>query len=307
MCPSGSYGEPLRKGAMSTIEIERLKKHVAAFVNIQPARNHTNQVSLKKASDYLLHEFKQWTDQVEEQTYEVKGEYYQNILASYGNQPKNRIIVGAHYDVFGESPGADNNASALAGMLELARLFFERKPQLGFQLDFAGYTLEEPPYFASECMGSAVHAKFLQDQRIHVQLMVCLEMIGYYSDKRGTQKYPFPEMKETMPSHGDYIALVTLSRYEALANHIQQSMRKKMGLGVEKMVLPVSITGIDFSDHRNFWQRGYPAVMVTDTAFYRNPHYHKESDTIETLDFGKMAEVVEGLYQAILDQIKEPV
>ncbi|MCD4812823.1 M28 family peptidase [bacterium] len=290
---------------MLVIETDLLKKHVTALVSIQPPRNYANQISLKKTGDYLFREFEKLTDQVQEQTYEVEGHYYRNIIASYGNQPKKRVVVGAHYDVFGTSPGADDNASAVAGMLELARILFKYKPTLDFQVDFAGYTLEEPPFFASECMGSAVHAKSLQDQHVDVKLMICLEMIGYFTEKSGTQKYPFPEMKATMPGQGDYIALVTLNRYENLADQMRMAMKKKMTLEVQKIVLPVSITGVDFSDHRNFWQRGYPAVMVTDTAFYRNPHYHKDSDTIETLNFDKMAEVVQGVYQAIIDMASD--
>ena len=271
---------------------------VKYLTEIQPARNYTNTDSLDKAADYLKKKFIEYGFKPVEQKYQVRGEEYRNIIASFGPDDAPRIIIGAHYDVCGSQPGADDNASAVAGLLETARLLKREKPALKYRVDFAAYTLEEPPFFRTEKMGSHVHAKSLKDDNIDVVGMICLEMIGYYTDAPRSQEFPFPFMKLFYPTTGDFIGVVGRFSDSKLIRQVKNGM-KKTDIKVRTLRAPPSVTGVDFSDHQSFWNLGYRAVMVTDTAFYRNPNYHETTDTIDTLDFDAMKEVVKGVYYAI--------
>jgi len=207
--------------------------------------------------------------------------------------------VGAHYDVCGDQPGADDNASAVAGLLETARLLDAEKPRLRYRIDLVAYCLEEPPYFATEHMGSAVHAKSLHNGKVPVKAMICYEMIGYFSDQPGSQGFPDPALSRRYPNTGNFIVVVGKEGQEAFTAKVQSLMRAHSDIDVQSISF-ASTQGLGgLSDHRNYWQYNYPAVMINDTSFLRNPHYHQQSDTIHTLNFEKMAEVVRGAYAAI--------
>ena len=162
------------------------------------------------------------------------------------------------------------------------------------------YTLEEPPFFKSNLMGSYIHAKSLKDNKREVIGMIGLEMIGYFTDEDNSQNYPLSPMKFFYPTTGDFIALVGRFSDGRLLKHLKKNM-KKTAVKVSVLKAPSFVPGVDFSDHLNYWRMGFNAVMVTDTAFYRNPNYHQTSDTIETLDFDKMSDVVKGLYLSIVN------
>jgi hypothetical protein len=162
------------------------------------------------------------------------------------------------------------------------------------------YCLEEPPFFASEQMGSYVHACALHEQGIVVRGMICLEMIGYYTAEEHSQEYPLSIMKMAYPSVGNFIAIVGNIKSGRLVDELVRHFQK-IALPVESLKAPSLVAGVGFSDHRNFWQFGYPAVMITDTAFYRNHNYHQSGDTIDTLDFDKIAEVVKGMTWSLLN------
>jgi hypothetical protein len=148
-------------------------------------------------------------------------------------------------------------------------------------------------------MGSYVHAKSLIDKQIPIKSMICLEMIGYFSDKKQSQDYPIAAMKLLYPTVGNFIAVVGNTNSGKLVNSMKSAMKSVANLPVSAINAPTFVQGVDFSDHQNYWKFGIPAVMITDTAFFRNSHYHKETDTIETLDFDKMQEVVRGIYAGI--------
>jgi Zn-dependent M28 family amino/carboxypeptidase len=186
-------------------------------------------------------------------------------------------------------------------MLEIARLINELKPELKHRVDFAAYTLEEPPYFRTKYMGSAVHAKSLSKAGVKLRVMICLEMIGYFSEKEHSQKYPLFFMKWFYPDKANYISLVGKVGQYKIVNEVKKFMKQASDMDVQTANVPRFIPGIDFSDHLNFWNENYEAIMVTDTAFYRNPNYHSSIDTIDTLDFDKMAEVVKGIYWAVVN------
>ncbi|MBL7129032.1 MAG: M28 family peptidase [Ignavibacteria bacterium] len=280
---------------------ERLYADVEKLTSVNPPRNHANLSSLNTVADYIFDEFKKLNCKVEFQNYTANGYEYKNVQTSFGPETKERIIVGAHYDVCGNQPGADDNASAVAGMLEIARLISELKPELKYRVDFAAYTLEEPPYFRTKYMGSAVHAKSLKKAGSKVKIMICLEMIGYFSEEEHSQKYPIFFMKWFYPDTANYILLIAKVGQSKIVNEVKKIMKEGSDIDVQSANVPRFIPGIDFSDHLNYWNENYEAIMVTDTAFYRNPNYHSASDTIDTLDFDKIAEVVKGIYWVVVN------
>ncbi len=279
---------------------ERLHRDVQFLTSIQPARNHAHVASLNKAADYIQTEFEKLDCRVEVQMFIVAGKSYKNVVASFGREDAERLIVGAHYDVCEDQPGADDNASAVAGLLETARLLNANKPKPNYRIDFVAYSLEEPPYFATENMGSAVHAKSLYDAKVPVKAMICYEMIGYFSDKPNSQQFPDPALSKIYPTTGNFIIVVGLNGQETFTKKVYSLMKANSSIDVQTISFPVAQGLAGLSDHRNYWKYNYPAVMINDTSFLRNPHYHKKSDTIDTLDFKKMAEVVRGAYAAIV-------
>jgi Zn-dependent M28 family amino/carboxypeptidase len=280
---------------------DRLYNDVLRLTSISPARNYSNMESLNKAAGYIKSELEKLDCQVKEQLFEVDGRTYKNILAYFdGSSNEERLVVGAHYDVCGNQPGADDNASGVAGLLETARLLHEQKPTLRHPLELVAYCLEEPPYFASEDMGSAVHARSLHEQGVKVKSMVCYEMIGYFSDEPHSQKFPNQELAKHYPDTGDFIVVVGKTGQETYTDHLRDLMRAHSSIDVQSVNLPASFGLVGLSDHRNYWKYNINAVMINDSSFLRNPHYHQPSDTIDTLNFEKMAAVVKGAYEAII-------
>ena len=281
--------------------VDRLYADVKTLTSIQPPRNYQNLNSLNRIADYIANEFKKLDCKVEFQNFKADGNEYKNVIASFGVQKGERIIVGAHYDVCGAQPGADDNASAVAGLLETARMLHQNKPPLKYQIDFVAYSLEEPPYFATQQMGSAVHAKYIHDSKIPVRAMICYEMIGYFSDKPNSQEFPDPLLKKIYPNTGSFIVVVGKTGQEAFTEKVKRLMKANSSIDVQSINFPVSNGIAGLSDHRNYWKYDYNAVMINDTSFLRNPNYHRTSDTIDTLDFNKMAEVVKGAYHAVVN------
>jgi Zn-dependent M28 family amino/carboxypeptidase len=273
----------------------RLYEDVLTLTSIQPPRHYLNLDSLHAISGYIAHEFGKLSCKVEYQKYKAQNKEYKNVVATFGDVSKQRVVVGAHYDVCGDQPGADDNASAAAGLLELARLIDALQPSLSYGIEFVAYCLEEPPFFATPYMGSLVHAKSLKETASNVKAMICLEMIGYFSDAPNSQHFPVPMLKYVYPTTGNFITVVGKLSQLGLVRKVAHYMREVSDIGVESFAAPGFFPSISLSDHRSYWQCGYPAVMINNTAFYRNPHYHQPSDTIDTLDFSRMAQVVKGV------------
>ena len=285
---------------MPAADPARLYTDVQFLTSLQPARTYENLSSLNQAADYIHAELAKLGCSVQEQVFQVEGHDYRNVVASFGPAQAERLIVGAHYDVCGEQPGADDNASAVAGLLETARLLHAQQPVLTQRIDFVAYSLEEPPFFATEHMGSAVHAQALHTAQVPVRAMLCYEMIGYFSDEPGSQRYPDPALANLYPNAGNFIIVVGCHGQEALTQQVQTLMQAHSTIDVQRINLPATQSLASLSDHRNYWHYGYPAVMINDTSFLRNPNYHLPTDTIDTLDFHRMAEVVNGVYGALL-------
>jgi Zn-dependent M28 family amino/carboxypeptidase len=246
---------------------------------------------------YIRQEFRQARATIQEQPYQVNGKTYRNISAFFGPQAGERIVVGAHYDSAGELPAADDNASGVAGLIELAHLL--GKASLHTRVELVAFTLEEPPYFRTQNMGSAVHAATLKQQNVPVRMMLSLEMIGYFTDAPYSQRFPLSILRYFYPSQGNFIAVIGKIDQGSLTRRVKRAMRSASELPVYSLNAPVSVAGIDFSDHLNYWREGYQAAMITDTAFYRNPNYHRSADTPDTLDYKRMALVVQGVCAAV--------
>ena len=286
--------------SLATVELktplaERLHQHVLALTSGEQARNHQNIDSLNSARDYIVAEFKKHGLKVELQEYIVGGKTYANIIARLLVGAEKTVIIGAHYDVCDEHPGADDNASAVAGLLEISGLLQEQKNKLTYNIEFVAYTLEEPPFFRSKQMGSYVHAQSIKAHMDKYAYMMCLEMIGYYTDKKYSQSYPVAAMKLLYPNTGDFIAVVGNMQSAAIVATVHKTMLQHGDIKCEQLVAPAELPGVDFSDHLNYWELGMSAIMITDTAFYRNKNYHTDGDTPDTLNYNKMAEVVKGL------------
>ncbi len=280
---------------------ERLYKVVEFMTSLNPPRNFQNLKSLEEAFLYIKREFEKGGHIAEIQTWRTQGSEYKNVFISYDPDKTKRLIVGAHYDVCGEQPGADDNASGVAGLLELARLVFEHKPVLNYGIDFVAYCLEEPPFFGTEFMGSYIHAKSLHDNKVDVIGMICMEMIGYFSHAPESQPFPSVELSKLFPHTANFIIVVGIEKYAQFTRKFHRLMSTGSAIDVQVITFPSHDGLAGLSDQRSYWKFGYPALMINDTAFVRNPNYHAASDTIETLDFSKMTEVVTSTYQAIIN------
>jgi len=282
-------------------DANRVITGLKALTQTENSRNYQQVEVLNAVAAYIFAELKVVCDTVTYQPFTVAGQTYYNVIGSMGIENTERIVIGAHYDVSGEQEGADDNASGVVGMLELARLLSKEK--LKNRIDFVAYSLEEPPFFGTKQMGSYIHAKSLADSGISLKGMICLEMIGYFSNERKSQRYPLPFLKLFYGSRGNYITVVRKFGGGKFSKQIFKGMKKQNLIRTKSFKGPESFQGVDFSDHRNYWHFGYPAVMVTNTAFYRNPNYHKPSDRLETLNKEKMCRVIDEVYLTIRNEI----
>ena len=236
------------------------------------------------------------------ESYELRGRACHNIEVQIRGARPEILVVGAHYDSVSGSPGANDNASGVAGLLALARRF-AGKP-CGQALRFVAFVNEEPPYFQTEEMGSLVYARRCQDRGDKISAMISLETIGYFSDEPGSQKYPSAGLGFFYPSKGNFIGFVGNTRSRALLRSAVAAFKNERKLPCEGAALPAFIPGIGWSDHWAFWECGYPAIMVTDTAPFRYPHYHSSTDTPDKLDYDRFALVVSGMEKVIAELAK---
>lgn len=281
-----------------------LYEHVETLsVRIGP-RSWKDFEALTKTKDYINEKLRDWGYSPVEHKFTYKGREYVNIEAAIagGTAAGEIIVIGAHYDTVEGTPGADDNGSAVAVLLEMCRLMKGCTPAR--TIKFVFFSLEERPAFATRSMGSEVYARREKESGADIRGMICLEMVGYYSDRPGGQTIPVPLMGKGISTTPDFIGVIGNSDSRELVAQVRKSIESASRVPVESLVASGMIPGVDFSDHRSFWRMGYEAVMVTDTAFYRNPNYHTSRDTIETLDFEKMADLLGGLVRAAEDLSK---
>jgi Peptidase family M28 len=280
---------------------EALRKHVNALaVDIGP-RTPSIPDSLVRAASYISSVFEDAGLSVREQNYEYYDQRVMNLLATVPATAgaSAHYVVGAHYDTVPSTPGADDNASAVAVMLELSRRL--QQVRLSAPVLFAAFTLEEPPAYLTGHQGSRIFVRSCQSKDDRVLGAIILEMVGYTAPR---QHYPYLDRWPCYPTDGNFIGIIGNWRSLRFGRSVLRGFRKNTGLPVESLFLPFDgrvLPETRLSDHASFWDAGLPALMVTDTAFFRNPNYHLPSDTIDTLDFTFMAELVKSLELALLE------
>lgn len=293
MCAMESFGQQVadvREGGRA----ERLGEHVAHLADEIGERNVWRPAALRAAASYIRGEWAAQGYRVREQVYEVHGIRCANLEAVAASGAGPVVVVGAHYDSVHGSPGADDNASGVAALLELSRSFSVSD----MPLRFVAFVNEEPPFFATPLQGSEVYARQARRDGLNVDLMVSLESLGYYSTHERSQAYP-PLLGRFYPRRGDFVAMVSNLRGLAKLRRFVRAFRASTPFPAEYLASPALLPGVSWSDHRAFWRHGYSALMVTDTAFYRYPYYHTALDTTERVRRHELAEVTAGLAGAI--------
>lgn len=279
-------------GPVDNVLVGRLKSHVKKLSGDIGDRSIFRYEKLKETRDYIINEFKGYGYEVELHGYTLYDKYSENIIVNKKGNSGEVIIISAHYDTC-FNPGADDNASAVAGLLELARML--AGSETGYTIRFIAFVNEEPPFFKTENMGSF---QYLQGFKEKIKGAIILEMIGYYSDKLFSQRYP-PFFGLFYPNRANFIAIVSNFESRRFAKEIKKNFKKHSRFPIESVATFSFVPGVDFSDNWSFWKAGLPAVMITDTAFYRYPYYHSSQDTYEKLNYEGMSEIVYGLYKAI--------
>ncbi len=269
---------------------ESLRAHVEFLCTDVHPRNTDHPDNLDQAADYIATAFAKSDGRVSEQVFQARRRTYRNIVVSFGPKSQDVFVIGAHYDVFGDLPGADDNASGVASIIELSRLL-DAAP-LNHRVDLVAYSLEEPPFFGSSHMGSAVHARMLVESGARIRGMIAVEMVGFFTDE---QPWDNALLQAIYRNRGDFVMFTGRWSDRDLAAYAKRSFRGASATPVLSFVGPSALAS-DASDHRNYWEVDAPAVMLTDTATIRNHNYHTADDRPDTLDYDKMASVVEGLY-----------
>lgn len=277
----------------------RLRNTVTVLAERIGMRNQHRPERLNAAAAFIEETLRGEGYQVGRQSYRVGAQEFYNIIADHPQAAADGpyLILAAHYDSHA-NPGADDNASGVAVLVETARRL--RDHPLKSRLRLIAFVNEEPPFFKTEHMGSHVYAARARREGHDIGGVIVLEMVGYYTRQPFSQRY-LAFMGPFYPNQGEFLAVVGNFASAALTGRVYRAIRRGRWIPVEKLVAPAQVPGVYFSDHWSFWQHDYPAVMVTDTAFLRNPHYHTAADTPATLDYGMMARTVWAVCDAVLD------
>ncbi len=297
--PLSSYSRPLPALSSAEAELEgRLSSEVKYLSETVGERNMSRAGSLKAVVNHLRSYLQQAGYIVTERPYQVEGQEVSNLEVSLNGTESagETVVVGAHYDTVAGTVGADDNATGVAAVLELARQLRGSKP--GKNVRFVIFVNEEPPFFQTSRMGSLLYAQQLRRENVGISAMISLEMMGFYSDLPGSQKYP-ALLGLFYPNRGDFVGFVGNSESRELVRKAIRIFRESTRFPSEGIAAPAEWPGIGWSDQWSFWQERYPAIMITDTALFRYPYYHTPLDTATRLDFGRMARVVEGVQRVV--------
>jgi len=279
---------------------EELRTHVETLAGEIGERNVFRPAALHAAEEYIEATWRDQGHTVRRQVYETHGTACANLEISIGgrDEPAETVLVGAHYDSIRGGPGANDNASGVAALLTIGRRLSEIEPRRTLRL--VAFVNEEPPFFHWGQMGSMVYAREARQRGDRIRVMLSLETIGYYSDEPGSQQYP-PLFRHFFPDRANFIAFVANFRSWRAMRRTVSAFRRHSSFPTEHVATFGFVPGVSWSDHLAFWRQGYPALMVTDTAFYRYPYYHTAADTPERLNYAAMAEVTRGLCGAVAD------
>lgn len=308
--PGSSHRGPLEplKPAEALLRDE-LREDVVRLAGSIGERNWERYEALVAAAAFIENSLRRGGHQVRRQGYSLQGRNFDNLIAELSGSATSGevVVVGAHYDTVFGSPGANDNGSGVAALLALARRFAGRQPSRTIR--FVAFVNEEPFHFQTAAMGSHVYARSCHECGDKIVAMLSLETIGCYADEPGTQHFPVPGLGAIYPVTGNFVAFVGNLSSARLVRDVVASFRKHARFPSEGAVLPSLVPGVAWSDHWSFWQFGYPALMVTDTAPFRYAHYHQPTDTPDKLDYDRLARVVAGLEKVIVDLaggIEEP-
>ncbi len=273
-----------------------LREHVARLAGHIGERNVFRPGALAAAADYIETTWRSQGYAVTRQWYDVRGVRSANLGVTRpgASRPDEILLLGAHYDTVRGSPGANDNGSGVAALLELSRLFVPAAPAMTVR--FVAFVNEEPPFFMTAKQGSRVYAKAARARGDDIRLMVSLETIGCYSAEPGSQHYP-PLFRFFYPDRGDFLAFVSNLRSRGVMRRSARIFREKSDFPLEQVATLSVVPGVSWSDHRSFWREGFRAFMITDTAFYRYPYYHSPGDTPDRLSYRELARVTDGLYR----------
>ena len=299
--PGGSFRRVLPPLTPEQVVVrDRLRAHVARLAGEIGERNLWRYPALQEAAAYIEETFAATGYAPDPQTFESGGKSVRNLAVELPGvtRPDEIVVVGAHYDSVLGSPGANDNGSGVAALLEIARLLRDRR--LGRTVRLVAFVNEEPPFYHSREMGSVRYAERARARGERVTAMLSLETIGYYTDTPGSQRYPWP-FGLFYPDTGDFIGFVGNLGSRALVRRAVAAFRRHAAFPSEAVAAPGWLVGLGWSDHWSFWQAGYPAIMVTDTALFRYGDYHGAGDTPERLDYDRTARVVAGLAQVVED------
>jgi len=280
--------------AAADVSEARLRAHVETLAGEIGERNVWRPQALAAAEAYIRRTFEAQGHRVTVQEFDYAGRRVANLEVERRGttHPQEIIVVGAHYDSVRGSPGANDNGSGVAALLELARHFASR--ETARTVRFVAFVNEEPPFFHTDEMGSGHYARAARSRNDDIRAMFSLETIGYYRDEPNSQHYP-AFLSFFYPDRGNFLGFVANFQSRALMRQAVAAFRAASDFPVEHIATFAAIPGIDWSDHYSFWRQNYPALMITDTALYRYPHYHSAQDTPDTLDHHRLARVTEGL------------
>jgi Zn-dependent M28 family amino/carboxypeptidase len=281
---------------------DRLIRHVDMLAGVIGPRPPERPAAIHAASGYIERELAGIGETVTREEYEALGRSVWNLIVERKGTAKDDeiVVVGAHYDSLERTPGADDNASAVAMLIEVVRALAGRSFQR--TLRFIALTCEEPPYFNLGLMGSQIHARGCRGRGESIYAMLALEMVGFYRDEVGSQSLPpgIPRgLKWLFPKRANFLAAVANPKSARLLWPFRRGFKRGSKMPLFTVALPESIHEIRRSDNSSFWDQGYPALMITDTSFLRNPNYHEASDTPDTLDYERMAEATRGVTEAV--------
>lgn len=284
----------------AAVSAATLRRHVQALAGDIGERNVFRPRALQAARDFIEGEWRAQGYQVTPHVYETHGLACANLEVTRGGTgvPEEVLLVGAHYDSVIGSPGANDNASGVAALLEISR--YLARAELARTVRFVAFVNEEPPFFPTGAMGSAVYARAARGRGDPIALMICLETLGCYTDAPGSQHYP-PLLGLCYPDRGNFVAFVSNLRSRKALRRLVRAFRARSDFPAQWLASPAIIPGLGWSDHASFWRQGYRALMVTDTAFYRYPYYHTAADTPDRLDYAPLARVAGGLALAVAE------
>jgi len=286
--------------------LANLKAHVVAVASEE--HNVGRPEALERSARYIEATLAGFGYTVARQEFEADGVRVRNLEVSRtgpGTGKPRLVVIGAHYDSAQGAVGGNDNGSGVAALIELARVLKPVEPGEGLETRLVFYVNEELPWFGTEKMGSYVHASGLKREERDVLAMLSLETIGWYNDAPGSQRYPFP-LNLLYPSTGDFIGFVANLRSRNLVRRVVGAFRRYAPFPSEGAAAPESIAGVTWSDQWAYWKFGWPAVMVTDTAPYRYPHYHTLRDTPDKLDYERLARVVKGIEAVVRELAGAP-